>query len=91
MNPSVFPNLRRTHEKRNLPFSSKQLSFLFPTFFLMLSKGNISMGTWERTKLGKLPLHNALEFFCWERSLKVDTQEIKWELCTSSFLQLQVG
>jgi len=29
------------------------------------------MGTWEHRKLGELPWHNALGFFCWGRSLKI--------------------
>jgi hypothetical protein len=32
------------------------------------------MGTWEHIKLGELPKHNALEFFCYGRSLKIHTE-----------------
>jgi hypothetical protein len=34
------------------------------------------MGT---SKLGELPWHNPLGFFCWGKSLKIHI-EIKWEL-----------
>jgi hypothetical protein len=37
------------------------------------------MGMWEHMKMGELPLHNALRFFCWGRSLKIRI-EIKKEL-----------
>jgi hypothetical protein len=37
------------------------------------------MGTWEHIKLGKLPQHNALGFFCWRISLKIH-KEVKREL-----------
>jgi hypothetical protein len=56
----VFLYLRRTHEYKNLPFR-KQLSFNFLDSFL---KRNISMGRWEHIKLGELPWHNTLGFFC---------------------------
>ncbi len=69
-----FPNLRRMHEYWN----PKQLSFYFLASFLF---GNISMGTWEHIKLGELPQHNALRFFCWGRFLKIHI-EIKRELFT---------
>jgi hypothetical protein len=39
------------------------------------------MGTWEHIKLGELPRHNALAFFCWGRSLKIHIK-IKRELFT---------
>jgi hypothetical protein len=61
----------------NLPLH-KQLSFYFLGSFLF---PNISIGTWEHIKLGELPRHNALRFFCWGRSLKIHI-EIKRELFT---------
>jgi hypothetical protein len=36
------------------------------------------MGMWEHIKLGELPPHNTLGFFCWGRSLKIHI-EIKRE------------
>ncbi len=37
------------------------------------------MGMWEHIKLGELPQHNTLGFFCWGRSFKIRI-EIKREL-----------
>jgi hypothetical protein len=37
------------------------------------------MGTWEHIKLGELPRHNTLGFFCWGRYLTIHI-EIKREL-----------
>jgi hypothetical protein len=44
------------------------------------------MGTWERVKLEKLPLHNSLGFFCWERSLKIHRNQVgvAYELVSSA-------
>jgi hypothetical protein len=44
------------------------------------------MGKGELIKLGELPQHNAIGFFCWERSLKIH-REIKRAL----FLYLQLS
>jgi len=72
-----FPNLRRMHEYWNLPLH-KQLSFYFLASFLFR---NIFHGNMEHIKLGELPQHYALRFFCWGRSLKRHI-EIKRELFT---------
>jgi hypothetical protein len=75
----VFPNLRKTHEYKNLPLRKHSfISFLLSHFG---ENTNISMGTWEHIKLGELPQGNALRFFCWGKSLKIHTKE-KRELFT---------
>jgi hypothetical protein len=35
------------------------------------------METWEHIKMGEHPLHNALRFFCWGRSLKIHLEIFK--------------
>ncbi len=45
--------------------SSFPASFPSPHF---VEKKFISMGTWEHIKLGELPQHNGLRFFCRVRS-----------------------
>jgi hypothetical protein len=50
--------------------------FLFPLFFAVLLKRNISMKTWEHIKLGELPKHSAVWFFCWGRSLKIHVRDL---------------
>jgi hypothetical protein len=75
----VFPNLRRTHEYRNLP-SHKQLSFYFLVSFSFRRK-EIFPWDYGNIKLGELPQHNNLGFFCWGRTFKIHI-EIKRELLT---------
>jgi hypothetical protein len=65
------------HEYKNLPLH-KQLSFYFLTSLLFHRK---EIFPWEHIKLGELPGHNALGFFCWGRSLKIHV-EIKRGLFT---------
>jgi hypothetical protein len=67
LSPRVFPNLRRTHKYWNLPLW-KQLSFNFLASFWFHKK---EIFPWEHIKLGELPRHNTLGFFCWGRSLKI--------------------
>jgi hypothetical protein len=80
-----FPNLKRMNEYRNVPLC-KQLSLYFLPSFSFCRK---EIFPWKHIKLGGLPQHNTLGFFCWCRSLKIHT-EIKRELFTHlAITQLQ--
>ncbi len=63
----------KSHEYRNVPLR-EQLSLYFPPSFSFCREKKNSMGTWEHIKLGELPQHNALQFFCQGRSLKIHTE-----------------
>jgi len=84
MSPRVFPNLRRTHEYRNTPLH-KQLSFYFLHSFSFPKKEIIPLETWEHIKLGDLPQHNSLGFFCWGRNLKIHSQNKKGVVSADSY------
>jgi hypothetical protein len=84
VSPRVFPNLRRTHEYKNLALC-KQLSFDFvPSFSIFVEKkyfhGN--MGTY---KIGELPQHSAIRFFCYRKSLKIHIENEKGVVYVASF------
>ncbi len=71
----VFSNLRGTHKYGTSPSVNNSL-------FISLLLSNFikkNKNPWEHIKLGELPWHNALGFFCWGRSLKIHI-EIKSEL-----------